>query len=167
VTIADSILHHPLLATGAAAGQTVLSAQHDVQLERVTALGEIDGARVDVSNSVLFSPVRWTDDRSCFRFSRLARGQTLPRRHRCTTAHPIVVGAWWRDAGYFHLHPNTSDAILQGAEHGGEMGVWMARRTGLRERAARTRLAGLTPIGRETHLVRVLPRLPFPGDSRP
>ncbi|MGM0583452.1 MAG: hypothetical protein ACQEUZ_02210 [Pseudomonadota bacterium] len=61
----------------------------------------------------------------CLRFCYVPEGSRTPRRRRCVSAPPPVFASRrYADAGYLLLDPRTSEAILRGAENGGEMGVW-------------------------------------------
>ncbi len=115
-----------------------------------------------ISNTLCFGDVQLADtDASCLRFSRLPSAMQAMRAFRCTHATPIFVSATFGDAGYMHLHVNTSTALLSGGAEGGEIGAfasaglpWRTQNTGLR-------LNEYIPAGLKAVQVRALPRPRF------
>jgi hypothetical protein len=91
----------------------------------------------------------------CLRFSRLIPEQNTKglRVFRCTrepvSCHSLEFG----ERGCGVLHPATAGAIRCGAEDGGEMGAFHARRYTLREAAVLEKLKDFLPLGLEAVLI--------------
>jgi hypothetical protein len=89
------------------------------------------------------------------------------RTFRCTTARPVFASLRFGHPGYAHVHPNSAEALLRGAEEGGEMGAFHGAGLPWREQNVRIKLAEYLPAGLDAVTVRAIPGLPFPGVRRP
>jgi hypothetical protein len=90
----------------------------------------------------------------CVRFSYLPAGSIVPREFHCVeqapgTPQPLFYSLRYGDPAYVKLAPATSDAILRGAEDGGEMGAFHFLLAPLRETDLRVRMREYIPVGLE------------------
>lgn len=167
-TLVDSAVQHPGATVELPMGVNAIAMPGGrVSLSRCTVIGDVAAASAALSNTLCYGELLLADwAASCLRFSRLPRSESAPA-FRCTSAVPIFVSLRWGDAGWLHLHANTSSALTRGGEEGGEIGVF--HRAGLpwRTQNAGLRLAEYTPAGLSPVQVRVLPGPRFPGRTLP
>lgn len=168
VTLRDSIVQHPAASIEApAAGQALSFANGVGRIDASTLLGSLMLHSASMSDTLCYGDVALADAAAgCLRYSRLPRSLAAPRAFRCTRATPVFVSIALADAGYVHLHPNTTDDLLRGGEEGGEIGAfagaglpWRTQNTGLR-------LAEYIPAGLVPVQIRVLARQRFRGNPR-
>ena len=157
VTINDSAVQHT-------SGGTALSVTHAATLEHVTVAGNVTAEILEVSNSILFGAVTFTDVAgSCFRYSRYPKETVVARSFHCSTAFPIFASLKLGHPGYLHLTTNTSTDLRRGGEDGGEMGVFYLAGIPWREQNVVLKLGEYRPVGLKAVPMRVLPRAPFVG----
>ncbi len=164
--VSDSVLQHPLATVEQPQGQFVLDiANMALTLDRCTLVGDMSAASASVANSLLYGDVSVADQAaSCWRFSRLPAALHPPRAFRTTSATPIFISLKYGDAGYCHLHPNTSSALRSGGEEGGEIGAFHQAGIAWRLQNLARRLSEYTPAGVTSFVLPVLPRLAFRGN---
>lgn len=117
----------------------------DADLARTTVLGDVRLGGIEASDVVLFGDVRVVDTTNgCFRYSAAHDGARLPRRFESWPEHGSgarVDAGFFRslrfgDADYARIAAGAPVALREGAETGGERGVfsrlaWAARRRGV------------------------------------
>jgi hypothetical protein len=133
-----------------------------VQLERVTVLGTISCTVLNASESLLDDVAIVLDQQSgCVRFTRFETGSRLPRRYRCVpdaqqartcgqTTRCLAPSFNSRRFGrpdYAQLAPGSPEAILTGAEDGGEVGAFAGARNTIRLLNLKTKLQEFMPVG--------------------
>ncbi len=159
IRIADSILDAGPAAGAAAIG----AAAADLVMDRATVIGEVRAERVDISDSILASPVTAGERfEGCIRFSLLAPGGTTPRKHRvisvdAVTGEPIkprFVSRGRRDPAYLRLHADGDPQLAAGASDGGEVGAFNRARTKEILDGVMKRIVEHTPAGLRPGLVR-------------
>lgn len=167
-TLTDSAVQHPGATVELPAGVSAVAAPGcRVSLSRCTVIGDVAAARAAISNTLCYGELSMADWAACcLRFSRLPRSVSA-QAFRCTSATPIFVSLRWGDAGWLHLHPNTSPALSRGGEEGGEIGAFHSAGLPWRTQNAGLRLAEYIPAGLAPVQVRVLPTPRFPGRSLP
>jgi hypothetical protein len=139
-----------------------------LRLEHCTVLGTTRGGPLLVSDSILAGPVDDLDAEGCVRYSRVpvlppSGGTTA---HGCTTDDPVFhampscVGgehvpgtAAFGEPGCGVLHPAAPASIREGAEDGGEMGVWHHRAHALESAAVMEKTEHGLPVGLRAVLV--------------
>ncbi|MDB4930681.1 MAG: hypothetical protein JWM10_3165 [Myxococcaceae bacterium] len=154
-----SVLH---ASTVEGLGITINAPAWRVELDRCTVskgeggADECVRAKVLEASEVLFThPIEITDRFSgCVRYSRVAPGSLTPRRFRVTEAPPRFASLDFVDAAHLRLATDAPEAILHGAEDGGEIGAF--HDTGLTRRAEGLlrRLMEFTPAGLITGVIR-------------
>ena len=166
VEVSDSIVQHPAASVETPSGNAALAfGNGTAKLERTTLVGDVAVHSGYISNVLLYGALALADaGASCLRFSRLPPAFAAGG-FRCTETVPIFVSLAFGDAGYCHLHPNTSAALRSGAEEGGEIGAFYRAGLAWRTQNVGVRLDEYVPAGLEAVQIRVLPRLRFLGNS--
>ncbi|OJH34517.1 phage tail protein [Cystobacter ferrugineus] len=145
-------------------GQVLVVSRGTCELERVTVMGQgmaPGGIATEVNvleaTHVLFLDKVQVRDRfhGCVRFSRVAAGSTLPRRHRVVEVPVRFVSRSRNDPAHARLAPDCAREILRGAEDGSEMGAFHGTRLVQRQDALMRRLVEFTPAGLTTGIVRM------------
>jgi hypothetical protein len=128
------------------------------RLEYCTVLGEAVSQTLEASDCVFMAPLRRTvgSDTSpqfgCVRYSRLAPqdlGELPVYEPSCTRIPPWFFSTSFGAPACGVLHPAAAEAIRFGAEDGGEMGAYHARRYALRFNAVIDKLRDFLPVGIE------------------
>ncbi len=128
-----------------------------LELDRVTVLGDLRVHRIEASECI-FDGAHTIRDRfaGCVRYSRVAALAGLPRNYRCADGTTLrFVSRARYDAAYARLHEACEDAVVKGAEDGGEMGAFHDAEWGPLLEAVRRRLSEYTPAGLRAGLVRM------------
>jgi hypothetical protein len=180
VTIADSVID----STGSVAiaglpdvssppaptspPQGGLQAARNVQLERVTVLGQIHCDVLVASESILDGVVVAEDQQSgCIRFSRYEVGSQLPRRFQCIPSEadaaaspssgrclaPVFNSRRFGEPNYAQLAVTTPTQILLGSEAHSEIGAFAGALNTVRLANLRSKLAEFMPVGLEPVIV--------------
>jgi hypothetical protein len=165
--IADSIVQHAAATVeNPSAGAALSAPAGTLSVATTTVVGSIAAVRADLSNALCYGDVTLGDAQaSCVRFSRVPSSLAV-RGFRCTTATPIFLSLRRADAGYMHLHPNTSPALTRGGEEGGEIGAFASAGLPWRTQNVGRRLTEYIPAGLTPVQVRILPRRRFRGVPR-
>ena len=133
-----------------------------VRLEGVTVLGPTEARGVEASDCIFDGLVHAPgDDTSeppdggCLRYSRIDTDQPegLLAQFETTTEPPVFFQTIFGRRHVGVLSPATHDAILKGAEDGGEMGAFHAARHAAIRDAILTKLADFLPVGQEVVLI--------------
>lgn len=128
-----------------------------VDIERCTVMGPCGMLELEASDCLFIDFVLVRDRfRGCIRYSSVASPSALPRRHRVDEDLAVhFVSLDRHDPAHLRLAPTTAAAVLQGAEDGGERGVFHDLQHGARREALLRRLEDYTPTGLITALVRL------------
>jgi hypothetical protein len=118
----------------------------------VAALTEADVS----STPPLWNASFWSarHQQGCVRFSFVPAGAILPRQFECVeqapgVPAPMFYSLQYGNPAYAKLLPTTDPSIRQGADDGGEMGVYHSVLAPQREADLLTRLAEYIPVGME------------------
>lgn len=149
--VIDRIVVRDSILDARNAGGTAIDLAHgELELRRVTVLGDVDVERLDASDSLIAGLVDVTDTQAgCFRFSAAAAGSRLPHpyRHVEWPGGPIFASTRFGDAGYTWLADSAPTAIRRGGEHGLEMGVWNERKNPVKEDSLLRKVEEYMPFG--------------------
>ncbi len=135
----------------------ILALEGRVDIERCTVLGACGMFELEASDCLFVETVLVRDRfRGCVRYSAVATPSVLPRRHRVVDDPRVhFVSLDRHDPAHLRLAPTTAAAVLQGAEDGGELGVFHDLQHGARREALLRRLDEYTPTGLISALVRL------------
>jgi hypothetical protein len=167
LSAADSIVQSPAATIESPGGGIAVAGQAQLQLRRVTVLGELQGRSLDAGDALLAGPVTLAQPaQSCLRYSRRPPGLSGVPTFQGTGAVPVWSSIRYGDSGYFHLHPNSAEALRRGGEEGGEIGAnntaeipWRLQNLGLK-------LEEYLPAGLTASPHRVYSKARFPGVLR-
>jgi Phage tail protein (Tail_P2_I) len=149
-----------------ASGKAISAPDGTVELTRVTVVAKPEDlgvgepgtlVRVLEASESLFTDRVVALDRfhGCIRYSRVAPGSQLPRRHRVVEDEPSFVMRDRNDPAHLRLSETCPRAVLRGAEDGSEMGAFHDVRLAQRGEALLRRLIEYTPAGLATGILRL------------
>jgi hypothetical protein len=127
-----------------------------LRIEGSTVMGRIETreARLVTDSLLLGAAHSLRKQRGVTRYSWVAPGSALPRRHACLPIEtdpdppkPIFTARRFGRPGYLRLHPATDARIRRGAFDSGEMGAGNAGGLALRLAALEAWLPGFTRLG--------------------
>lgn len=127
-----------------------------LRIEGSTVMGRIETreARLVTDSLLLGAAHSLRKQRGVTRFSWIAPGSALPRRHACLPAEgdadpprPVFRARRFGRPGHLRLHPDTDPRIRRGASDGGEMGADHAGGLVRRLAALEAWLPGFTRLG--------------------
>jgi hypothetical protein len=159
VAAVDAVTHKPA-PSGALTmnGCTVIGKVYASLLSLVSDcifIAELTAADVSGTPPAWQAPL-WAARRQqgCVRFSFVPAGAILPRQFKCVeqtagAPYPMFYSLRYGHPAYAKLLPTTDPAIRQGADDGGEMGVFHFLLAPLREADLLIRLAEYIPVGLE------------------
>jgi hypothetical protein len=144
---ADKILAARSVLFGSVTGGKGIAA-----LEYCTILEAVSAGAMLQASEVIFPDDTPADRIACARYSRLpaaALDDDQPGRRRATNTDvaPLFVAAEFCRPGAGVLRPESSTALLEGAEDGTEMGAYHDWRYGALRNALRSKLADFLPLG--------------------
>jgi hypothetical protein len=127
-----------------------------LRIEGCTIMGRIETreARLVTDSLLLGVATSLRKQRGVARYSWVAPGSALPRRHACLPAdgdadppRPVFVARRFGRPGHLRLHPATDPRIRRGAFDGGEMGAGNAAGLARHLAALEAWLPGFTRLG--------------------
>jgi hypothetical protein len=132
---------------------TVLAVEEDLTDEPPT--GVIVGV-LEATEVIFQSRVQVLDRfHGCIRYSRVAPGSVLPRRHRVVETEARLLSRDRHDPAHARLPADAPRELLRGAEDGSELGAFHDVRLAQRYEAVIRRLGDFTPAGVLTGVVRL------------
>jgi hypothetical protein len=168
LSIKDSII-------GNASGAALVAKGADLDMERCTIFGTVDGRSLKGSDCIYTDKVLMERRQSgCVRFSYLPVGSQTARRYRCqpdlalvnavslgnegsirARVAPAFISVHYDHLGYGQLSQTSADEIRMGAEDGSEMGAFSSLKKPQREASLRASLDEYLRFGQEAGTFRV------------
>jgi hypothetical protein len=154
-----------------AAAPALISPGDEVDLSRVTLIGDAAVHRLEASESILDGTVTVEDlQHGCVRFSAFTSPSSLPRRYECAEIPRLAVlfnSTRFGDPDYAQLRGGVDDTVIQvagdprqhtiesGAADGSEMGAFAREKTPIKERSLLIKLQEYMPLGLAPVLIQV------------